>query len=76
MSATPALTEPANDDAQACQREADTGYYRQVLHELIEIGTDLARILLHQAPAWIGRSRTAPSRRSSPRSAATSASAT
>ena len=47
MSATPALTEPAHDTAQ--QREADTAYYRQVLHELIEIGTTLARALPHQA---------------------------
>ena len=47
MSATPALPTPAHDDAQ--QREADTAYYRQVLHELIEIGTTLARTLAHQA---------------------------
>ncbi|MBV9528725.1 hypothetical protein, partial [Sphingomonas sp.] len=48
MSATPALTDPAHD-AAAQQREADTAYYREVLHELIEIGTTLARALPRQA---------------------------
>jgi len=49
MSATPAHPTPAHDDTAAQQREADTAYYREVLHELIEIGTTLARTLPHQA---------------------------
>ncbi len=51
MSSSPALPDPANDasPAQASQRDEDAQYYRQVLHELIEIGTDLARIVHRQA---------------------------
>ncbi len=46
MSSTPTLPDPAD---RASQRDEDTQYYRQVLHELIEIGTDLARALHRQA---------------------------
>ncbi len=51
MSPTPSRPEPTNDasPAQASQRDEDAQYYRQVLHELIEIGTDLARALHRQA---------------------------
>ncbi len=49
MSAAPAHSEPANDDARATERDADTAYYRAVLHELIEIGATLARTLPQQA---------------------------
>ena len=46
MSPTPSHLEPAD---LATQRDEDAQYYRQVLHELIEIGTDLARTLHRQA---------------------------
>ena len=46
MSSTPSHPEPAD---LATQRDEDAQYYRQVLHELIEIGTDLARTLHRQA---------------------------
>ncbi len=46
MSSTPSLPEPTD---HASQRDEDAQYYRQVLHELIEIGTDLARALHRQA---------------------------
>ena len=59
MSATPALTEPA-DATTAQQREADTAYYRAVLHELIEIGTTLARTLHHQATSEHAAPQPAP----------------
>ena len=51
MSATLSPPEPANDASpnQASQRDEDAQYYRQVLHELIEIGTDLARSIHRQA---------------------------
>ena len=56
MSATPSRPEPANDASPAqvspdplSQRDEDAHYYRQVLHELIEIGADLARTLHRQA---------------------------
>ena len=53
MSSTPSLPEPANDASptQLSQRDEDAQYYRQVLHELIEIGTDLARSVHPQAAA-------------------------
>ncbi len=47
MSPTPSRPEPAD---HATQRDEDAQYYRQVLHELIEIGADLARTL-HRQPA-------------------------
>ena len=46
MSSTPSRPDPAD---RASQRDEDAQYYRQVLHELIEIGTDLARTLHRQA---------------------------
>ena len=46
MSSTPSRPEPTD---RATQRDEDAQYYRQVLHELIEIGTDLARTLHRQA---------------------------
>ncbi len=51
MSSSPALPDPANDasPAQASQRDEDAQYYRQVLHELVEIGTRLARAIDRQA---------------------------
>ncbi len=49
MSAAPSHPEPATDDARATERDADTAYYRAVLHELIEIGATLARTLPQQA---------------------------
>ncbi len=51
MSATATHPTPANDDAdpRAAECATDTDYYRAVLHELIEIGADLARALPHQA---------------------------
>ncbi len=51
MSSTPSRPEPTNDASPnpASQRDEDAQYYRQVLHELIEIGTDLARIVHRQA---------------------------
>ena len=51
MSSSPILPEPANDASatQVSQRDEDAQYYRQVLHELIAIGTDLARTLHRQA---------------------------
>ncbi len=47
MSSSPALPDPADP---ARQRDEDAQYYRQILHELIEIGADLARSL-HRQPA-------------------------
>ena len=54
MSSSPALPEPANDASPTpvSQRDEDAQYYRQVLHELVEIGTRLARS--HRPP---GRAR-------------------
>ncbi len=51
MSSSPALPDPANDASptQASQRDEDTQYYRQVLHELVEIGARLARAIDRQA---------------------------
>ena len=46
MSSTPFRPDPVNC---ATQRDEDAQYYRQVLHELIAIGTDLARALHRQA---------------------------
>ena len=46
MSSTPSRPEPTD---RATQRDEDAQYYRQVLHELIEIGTDLTRTLHRQA---------------------------
>ncbi len=52
MSASPALaTDPTGPDQGQQQRDADAQYYRRVLHELIEIGADLARALRPQAAA-------------------------
>ena len=48
MSPTPSRPEPTD---RATQRDEDAQYYRQVLHELIEIGTDIARIVHRQATA-------------------------
>ena len=51
MSSTPSHPEPA-DHARpnpASQRDEDAQYYRHILHELIEIGADLARALHRQA---------------------------
>ncbi len=51
MSSSPALSEPAD---HATQRDEDAQYYREILHELIEIGADLARTLHRQATAQPG----------------------
>ncbi len=48
MSSTPALPEPAD---LARQRDEDAQYYRQVLHKLIAMGTDLAEAVHRQALA-------------------------
>ena len=48
MSPTPSRPEPAD---HATQRDEDAQYYRQVLHELVEIGTRLARAIDRQAAA-------------------------
>ncbi len=51
MSSTPSRPEPTDHASPdlASQRDEDAQYYRQVLHELIEIGTDLARAVHRQA---------------------------
>ena len=51
MSSSPALPDPANDASPTpvSQRDEDAQYYRQVLHELVEIGARLARALDRQA---------------------------
>ena len=51
MSATPSRPEPANDASPslANQRDEDAQYYRQVLHELVEMATDIARAVHRQA---------------------------
>ena len=46
MSPRPSPPEPAS---HATQRDEDAQYYRQILHELIEIGADLARAVHRQA---------------------------
>ncbi len=53
MSSSPALTDPADraSPTPVSQRDEDAQYYRQVLHELIELGADLARTLHRQAAA-------------------------
>ncbi len=48
MSSTPALPDPAD---RARQRDEDAQYYRQVLHKLIAMGTDLAEAVHRQALA-------------------------
>ncbi len=48
MSSTPALLDPAD---LARQRDEDAQYYRQVLHKLIAMGTDLAEAVHRQALA-------------------------
>ena len=51
MSPTPSRPEPADHTSanQVCQRDEDAQYYREVLHELVEIGTRLARAIDRQA---------------------------
>ncbi len=51
MSSQAALPDPANDasPAPASQRDEDAQYYRQVLHQLVEIGSRLARAIDRQA---------------------------
>ena len=46
MSSTPSLPEPAND---ATQRDEDAQYYCDILHELVEMATDIARAVHRQA---------------------------
>jgi hypothetical protein len=50
MSPTPSRPEPADLESPNCasQRDEDAQYYRQVLHELIDMGADLARALHKQ----------------------------
>ena len=48
MSPAPSHPEPAD---RASQRDEDAQYYREVLHELIEIGTDIARAVHRQTTA-------------------------
>ena len=64
MSATPALTEPANDAAQ--QREADTQYYRALLHDLAEMGADIARTIHRQVTTQPTAEQPAPTPASTP----------
>jgi len=45
----PPYPTPAANQNDPGQQAADTGYYRQVLHDLIGMGTDLARLLHGQA---------------------------
>ena len=51
MSPTPSRPEPANDasPAQVTQRDEDAQYYREILHELVEMATNLARAVHRQA---------------------------
>ena len=51
MSSTPSLLDPTD---RASQRDEDAQYYRQVLHELVEIGARLARTIDRQAAAEPG----------------------
>ena len=53
MSPTPSRPEPTDHASatQASQRDEDAQYYCQVLHELVEIGTRLARAIDRQAAA-------------------------
>ena len=48
MSSAAALPEPAD---LARQRDEDAQYYRQMLHELAEMGMDIARAVHRQATA-------------------------
>ena len=48
MSSTTALTDPAY---RATQRDEDAQYYRGILHELVEMATDIARAVHRQATA-------------------------
>jgi hypothetical protein len=48
MSPTPSHPEPADP---ASQRDEDAQYYRQILHELVEMATDIARAVHRQATA-------------------------
>jgi len=59
---TPHRTRPARPGQQA----ADAPYYRQVLHDLIDMGTDLARLLHQQASAQAAQRTTPPSAPQSP----------
>ncbi len=57
MSAQPS---PANLPTEPGQHVADTHYYRYALHDLIDIGTDLARLLHQQATAQAAQRTTTP----------------
>ncbi len=46
MSSSPTLTDPAD---RATQRDEDAKYYRGILHELVEMATDIARAVHRQA---------------------------
>ena len=50
MSPTPSRPEPANDASatQASQRDEDAQYYRHILHELVDMATDIARAVHRQ----------------------------
>ena len=48
MSPTPSRPEPAD---RATQRDEDAQYYRGILHELVEMATDIARAVHRQATA-------------------------
>ena len=48
MSASPTLPNPAD---RATQRDEDAQYYRGILHELVEMATDIARVVHRQAIA-------------------------
>ena len=48
MSSRPSRPEPTD---RATQRDEDAQYYRQVLHELVEMATDIARAVHRQATA-------------------------
>ena len=51
MSSRPSRPDPADhaSSTPVSQRDEDAQYYRHILHELIEIGTDLARAIHRQA---------------------------
>ncbi len=70
MSSSPALPDPAD---RASQRDEDAQYYRQVLHELVEIGSRLARAIDRQATPETNAAPAAPEQAAQPAPAAAAA---
>ncbi len=60
LHALPSRTSQRRKPHLASQRDEDAQYYRQVLHELIEIGTDLARAVHRQATPAPSAAKPAP----------------